>query len=77
MMTLDANHEKVAMLENREKLLRAARLHQLYAQGDAERAQLGERLIALVADLMISGGQKLKARSAHTAIRYTVSTQNS
>jgi len=65
------------MQENREKLLRAARLHQLYTQVDDERAQFGERLMALVADLMISGGQKLKARTTHVPVHYTAPTLNS
>lgn len=77
MMMLDPNHERAVMQENREKLLRAARLHQLYAQADEERPQFGERLMALVGDLMISGGQKLKARSAHAPIHYPAPTLNS
>jgi hypothetical protein len=76
MMMLDPNHQQVVMEENRQKLLRAARLHQLYSQADAERAQFGERLMTLVGDLMISGGQKLKARSSHPAIRYTTPIVN-
>jgi hypothetical protein len=44
-------------------LLREAKMQQLYTKADQERSQFGERLMGLVGDLMISGGQKLKARS--------------
>ncbi len=61
------NEEMAIMAERKRQLLKAARMHQLYNQADEERAQFGERLMALVGDLMSSGGQKLKARSgAHT-----------
>lgn len=71
MMMLNPNHEQVVMEENRQKLLRAARLQLLYTEADAERRQFGERLMTLVGDLMISGGQKLKARSTHTPAQRT------
>lgn len=76
-MMLDQNYQRAVMEENRQKLLRAARLQQLYTQADEERPQFGERLMALVGDLMISGGQKLKARSAQAPIRYPAPTLNS
>ena len=75
-MMLDPNYQRVVMEENKLKLLRAARLHQLYEQADAERGQFGERLMTLLGDLMISGGQKLKARSTHAPVHYTANTLN-
>ena len=74
MIPMNFNEERALVEENRQKLLRSARLHQLYLQVEEDRPQFGERLMALLGDLMISGGQKLKARSA---IQYTVKPQNS
>ena len=61
-------------LERRERLLREAKMQQLWNQADEERSQLGERLMGLVGDLMISGGQKLKERSGAP---YVVEAQHS
>lgn len=66
-------NEMAAMQERRQRLLRAARMHQLFRQADGDRVQFGERIMTLLGDLMISGGRKLKARSG---VRYTVETQH-
>ena len=60
---LNPNEEMAIMAERKRELLRLARLHQLYQQADEDRAQLGQRLMSLVGDLMISGGTKLKEYS--------------
>ncbi|HVU12170.1 MAG TPA: hypothetical protein VHD90_12875 [Phototrophicaceae bacterium] len=52
--------EMKLMAERRRDLLRAARMHQLYREADENRAQLGDRLMTLIGDLMISGGTRLK-----------------
>ncbi len=57
--------------ERRRDLLRAARMHQLYRQADDDRAQLGDRLMTLLGDLMISGGTKLKEH-----VSYSIEAQN-
>jgi len=59
--------------ERRRELLRQARMHQLYRSAERDRARMGERLMAVLGDLMISSGTKLKARSA-SAVRYTMNT---
>lgn len=64
--------EMAVMQERKRQLLHAARMHQLFRQAEQDRTQFGERLMALLGDLMISGGRKLKARSG---VRYTVETQ--
>lgn len=64
--------EMVIMQERKQRLLRAARMHQLFRQAEQDRARLGERMMALLGDLMISGGKKLKA---YSGTRYTVETQ--
>ncbi|MCC6802000.1 MAG: hypothetical protein IT319_03870 [Anaerolineae bacterium] len=65
--------EIAVMQERRQRLLRAARMHQLFRQADGDRVHFGERVMALLGDLMISTGRKLKARSD---VRYTVETQH-
>jgi hypothetical protein len=60
--------------DRRKELLREARMHQLIRQSNRDRAQMGERLMALLGDLMITSGTKLKARSG---MRYRVEPQNS
>ena len=59
------NDEMVNMAERKRELLRAAKMHQLYEQADEDRAQLGDRLMTLLADLMISSGTKLKEHADH------------
>jgi hypothetical protein len=74
----DVTQEYALHQERRAQLLREARMQQLWNKADEEREQLGERLMGLVGDLMISSGQKLKARSgSHAAIQYTVEAQRS
>jgi hypothetical protein len=64
-----------AIMDDRKRdLLRAARMEQLYAQADQEREQIGERLMTLLGDLMIAGGEKLKTRSS--VHHYTFETEN-
>jgi len=59
--------EQLAHMEERKQdLIRTARIHELYQQADEDRAQIGDRFMTLVGDLIISGGQKLKARSSST-----------
>ncbi len=53
---------------SRRELLRKARLHQLMRQAERDREQVGDRLMALLGDLMISGGKKLKERSGVPSI---------
>jgi hypothetical protein len=68
------SHEYALNLERRQKLLREAKMQQLWNKVDEERPQFGERLMALVGDLMISGGQKLKERSG-AAQQYAAEAQ--
>ncbi len=70
---VNPNEEMALMAERRRELLRAAKMHELYNQADRERAQLGERLMGLIGDLMIAGGTKLKARAR---VEYTAEAQN-
>jgi hypothetical protein len=67
---LNPNEEHALMEERKRDLLRSARMSQLYQQADDDRAQAGERFMTLIGDLMISGGQKLKARSNSSNARY-------
>ncbi len=62
--------EDLALMEERKRdLLRSARMHELYRKADDERDQAGDRFMTLIGDLMISGGQKLKARSSNAPYR--------
>ena len=70
------NQERAMMEERKRELLQAARMHQLYQQAEDDQTQLGERFMTLIGDLMISGGQKLKARSTNANARYTPGTQS-
>ena len=58
------NQELAMMEERKRELLRSARMHQLYQQAEEDHAQLSDRFMTLIGDLMISGGQKLKSRSS-------------
>lgn len=68
--------EYALMKEKRDRLMREARKQQLWNRANEDRAQFGERLMALVGDLMISGGQKLKARSDSASVQYTAEAQS-
>ncbi|MEP7291681.1 MAG: hypothetical protein ABI835_07845 [Chloroflexota bacterium] len=70
---LSPNQELAMFQERKRQLIHSARMNQLLRQAEEDRPQFGERLMTLVADLMISSGEKLKARSTP---RYTVSAQN-
>jgi hypothetical protein len=70
---LSPTQQQAIMQDRKRQLLQAARVHQLYRQADAERAQIGERLMNLIGDLMIAGGEKLKARRP---TYYTFETEN-
>ena len=74
---LNPNEELAMMEERKRQLLQSARMHQLYQQADDEREQFADRLMTLLGDLMISGGQKLKARSsnANSNARYSAGVQ--
>ncbi len=49
--------------DQKRKLLREAKLHQLARQAEHDRAHAGDRLMRLLGDLMIVGGMKLKTRA--------------
>lgn len=72
---LSPNQEQALMQDRKRELLQAARIHQLYYQAEREQAQLGERLLALLGDLLIAGGQKLKTRR-RTGYYYMFETEN-
>ncbi len=72
MIPMNVNQERALMEENRRRLMRSLKMHQLYLQADAERPQFGERLLALLGDLMIAGGEKLKSRHS---VSYTMEPQ--
>ncbi len=61
---LNPNEQEAIFQERKQQLLQAAKLHELYLRADLERPQFGDRLISVLGDLMISSGEKLKARSA-------------
>lgn len=62
--------DSLAFVEDQKrKLLREAKLHQLARQAEQDRAHAGERLMRLLGDLMIVGGMKLKARAEATERR--------
>jgi len=69
------NQERAMMEERKRELLQAARMHQLYQQAEDDQTQLGERFMTLIGDLMISGGQKLKARSS-ASTQYSAGAQS-
>ena len=71
---LSPNQEQAMMQDRKRQLLQAAKMHQLYRQAEQERGQLGERLLMLLGDLIIAGGQKLKARTRMDY--YTFETEN-
>jgi hypothetical protein len=58
------DHQLLIMEDRKQRLLQEARMVQLWREADRDRSSMGERLMALVGDLMISGGTKLKERSA-------------
>lgn len=55
-------NEAKAIEYHKRDLMRQAKLHHLMREAQSEQARLHERLLTLVADLMISNGAKLKAR---------------
>ena len=70
----DPNEQHTLMAEQKQKLLRQARLHQLYSQSERDRPHFGLRVMTLLGDLMISGGHKLKA---HAQAPAQLNVQNS
>ncbi len=59
--------DSLAFVEDQKrKLLREAKLHQLARQAEQDRIYAGDRLMRLIGDLMIVGGMKLKARAKTT-----------
>ena len=73
---LSPNQEMALMADRKRELLQKARLHQLYQQAEQDRAQLGDRLMTLIGDLMISGGTKLKEHSSVHYAAEAVEAQN-
>lgn len=61
---LNPNEQEAVFQQRKLDLIRAARLHELRLRADMERPQFGERLMTLLGDLMISSGERLKARSS-------------
>jgi hypothetical protein len=64
---LQAERDLLIMEQRKRELLRQARIQQLFQQ--VEREPVGERLLNLLGDLMISGGRRLKARSEGGTLR--------
>lgn len=64
---LNPNEQEAIFQDRKRDLLRAAKLHELYLRAEAERPQFGDRLMTLLGDLMISSGERLKARSSAPA----------
>ena len=58
------NEQEAVFQQRKLDLIRAARLHELQLRAVKEHPQFGERLMTLLGDLMISSGERLKARSA-------------
>jgi hypothetical protein len=56
----------------KRELLREAKLYHLMRNAQTDKAKVHERFLALVGDLMISGGSRLKTR--YTAAHHTLST---
>lgn len=74
---LSPSQQMAILQEHKRDLLRQARLHRLLSQAEHERPLLGERLMALLGDLMISSGQRLKGRSnVRSNGGYPVEAQN-
>lgn len=46
----------------RRELIREAKIHNLLRKANHDHAKMHERFLAMVGDLMISGGSKLKTR---------------
>jgi hypothetical protein len=67
MAMLNPNEMEVHVQERKRDLLRAAQLHDLYLRAEKERPQFGNRLMSMLGDLMISSGERLKARSSVTS----------
>jgi hypothetical protein len=75
--------ELQAVEYRKRELIREAKLQHLVRKSQQERVKTHERFLALVGDLMISGGSKLKARydAANQSLRshphYEIKPQNS
>ena len=75
--------EAQAIEHRKRDLLRQAKLQQIAAEVQQDQAKLHERFLAMVGDLMITGGSRLKKRydaanHAWTApVFYDVKPQNS
>lgn len=76
---LHSDRDILLMEQRKRDLLRQARLQQLYHATDATRAQMTTRLRHLLGDLMISGGERLKGRTASARslhVQPLIKTQN-
>lgn len=75
--------ELEAVEYRKRELLREAKIQHLIRNAKRERSQMHERFLALVGDLMISGGSRLKARydaanrSLASHVPYEIYPQNS
>ncbi|MBK8029103.1 MAG: hypothetical protein IPK17_06235 [Chloroflexi bacterium] len=58
---LHTERDMLLLEQRKQELLRKARIQQLFKE--IERETMGDRLLNLLADLMINGGQRLKARA--------------
>lgn len=64
---LQTERDMLLMEQRKRELLRQARIQQLFKE--VEREPIGDRLLNLLGDLMISGGRRLKERSKGGALR--------
>jgi len=65
---LQTERDMILMEQRKTELLRKARIQQLF--GEIEQTPMGDRLLHLLGDLMISGGNRLKkTRSAGGQLR--------
>ncbi|MBN8639258.1 MAG: hypothetical protein J0M07_28325 [Anaerolineae bacterium] len=58
---LHTERDMLLLEQRKQELLRKARIQQLFKE--IERETMGDRLLNLLADLMINGGQRLKERA--------------
>lgn len=77
MTMLNPNEQEAIFQERKLDLLRAAKLHELYLRAEKERPQFGDRLMSMLGDLMISSGERLKARSSASSVATFAEAQHS
>ena len=74
---LNPNEQEAVFQDRKLELLRAAKLHELYLRADMERPQFGDRLMSMLGELMISSGERLKARSSASSAPSLAASRNS